>query len=105
MALVTTESRKTTIEGRFNKFQFDTLMAEKRYPFLVVCSTELTDRYIEYCPEYYCFHLDMDFFYKANANFEYFTQYLVVPDIGFSLENFIKWCADYCDPSYNSHNT
>lgn len=102
MAFVIIDTRKTQVTGKYNIMQFDTLMAQKGYMFLLTCSTELIDNMKGYFDEYN-FSIDMDFFYKSKTTLE--CQYLIIPGVGFSFELFLKFCCTYVDPeSYRYSN-
>lgn len=101
MAFVNTQPRKTVISGKFNRFEFDTLMVQKGYPFIVNCKNDLVDD-ITVFPSYLNFSIDMDFFYQSKQTFE--CQYLITPNYGFSFESFMKFCAEYVDPDFSLNN-
>lgn len=98
MAFVKINTRKTIVSGVFNKIEFDTLMAQKKYPFLINCRNEFIDDTHYDCSRYN-FSFDMDFYYKSKLSFE--SQYLITPNHGFSFEVFLKFCADYVDPNFS----
>lgn len=105
MAYVDINTRKTTVEGRFNTLQFDTLMAQKGYPFRMVCRCDLVIKYWNELGKQNHFYTDMDFYYESKNKLSSWTyEYLIVPKFGFSFEEFLKACADYTEPFFATKN-
>lgn len=97
MAFVNTQPRKTVISGKFNRFEFDTLMVQKGYPFILNCKNDFIDN-VHLKFDNVHFSIDMDFFYQSKQTFE--CQYLIAPNHRFSFESFMKFCAEYVDPNF-----